>query len=228
MNTITTASIALAAVLTAAGSASAISPFTETFPTGDANWRGDTNAVALGYTPTGGVGAEQDGFVSSSFNFVDSTGGGFGGGVQTLFRGEAFNNASNGAFVGNYNNLDAVSFWVRHDFTEPVNFFIRLSSAINFPSVNFQAPNAVQPNTWTEIVAPLDASQWVLTGTPFEAVLADIGNFQLGVDRLDQSNLPGLDQEITFDLDRVTLVPTPGVAAMLGLAGLAACRRRRG
>lgn len=227
MNTFATASLALAAVFTAAGSASAISPFTETFPTGDANWRGDTNMVTLGYTPTGGVGAEQDGFVSSSFNFVDTTPGGFGGGAQTLFRGEAFNNASNGAFTGDYNNLDAVSFWVRHDNTEPLNFFIRLASAMNFPSVNFQAPTAVQPNTWTEIVAPLDASQWVLTGTPFNAVLADVGNFQVGVDRLAQSNLPGLDQDINFDLDRVSLVPTPSAAAMLGLAGLAAFRRRR-
>ncbi len=224
----TTSLFAAGAVLASAGAAFAIPAFTESFADGPANWRGETNAEFLDYSPTGGV-VENDGFVSEDFNFVDFVPGGFGGGVQTIFRGEASTGASGGAFVGDWNNLTELSFFVRHDAPESLNFFLRLASPFNFPSVNYQAPDAVAPNTWTQIDVPLDASApgWVLTGTPFSDVLANIGNVQIGVDRLADTSLPGQDLVVNFDLDRVSVIPTPGAAGVAVLAGLAAVRRRR-
>jgi hypothetical protein len=226
MTTTTTTILASVVGLALAGAASGIDAFTETFPTGDADWRGFTNAEILDYTPTGGVGVEQDGFVSETFNFVATQPGAFG--AQTLFRGEDATDASGDAFVGDWNNQTELNFWVRHDFDQPLTFFVRLAGPQNFPSINYQSPDAIAPDTWTQISAPLDdASQWVLTGTPFETVLSDIGNVQIGVDRLADTPLPGLDRDVVFDLDRVELIPSPGAIGLAAIAGLAGLRRRR-
>jgi hypothetical protein len=209
-----------------------LAPVTEDFSAGDANWRGVTEGDVLSWFPTGGV--DNGGYVSNSFNFVDTPGDlPEQSDFQTLFRGQDNLDSSGDAFVGDYRDLDTLSFFVRHDAQAPLQFLVRLAQPLNFPAVVYPAfTQFVAPGTWTEIQVPLDGNfPWVIaSGDPtatFDGIASNIGNVQIAVNDLSSTGLPGLDQDITFDLDRVSLIPAPGAAGLLGLAGLAAVRRRR-
>lgn len=222
---------ASAAVTLVAPIAAANLPLIETFPVDDANWRGVTESDVLTWVPTGGADGAGDGYVSNTFNFVDTPGDlpeiqDF----QTMFRGQQNLGSSGGAFARSYVGLDTLSFSVRHDASEPLQFLLRLAGPANFPAVVYPAfTQFVQPGVWTEVTVPLDgAFPWIIAGSgSFDDIVSNIGNVQIAVNDLSSTGLPGLDQDITFDLDSVTLVPAPGAVGALGLAGLAAVRRRR-
>ncbi|HWB20028.1 MAG TPA: hypothetical protein VG711_07000, partial [Phycisphaerales bacterium] len=124
-----------------------------------------------------------------------------------------------------------LSFWVRHDATDvSLTFFARFSTPDNFPAWSGVSFTPVQANTWTQIVIPISLSNPGLfyEGPPggqteFDNVFSNIGHLQIGVFGGD---LAGVDQNVTFDLDHVELVPAPGVLALCGLAGLVRQRRR--
>jgi hypothetical protein len=132
--------------------------------------------------------------------------------------------ASEGIFFGNWleDNVGEFRAMVRHSAPEPLSFFVRFAGPQNFPGVAGNIADPVQPNTWTELVVPIDLAnpQWALEGSPPEAALMNVGRIQLGF--YTPPSLAGIDQEYRFDLDNVTLLPVPEPAtwALMGLAGL--------
>ena len=62
-------------------------------------------------------------------------------------------------------------------------------------------------------------------GSDFATVFSSIGNLQIGV--FVPAALAGVDQSFTFDVDGVTVVPSPPVAALLALSGLLLGKHRR-
>jgi len=209
-----------AAVLSAAATAQVVSPFTEDFEDGLGNWISPNGAETLGTAP------------GNSFASVDQTlsdPAGFG--AVTVLAGTAGNGASGGAFAGDYlaSGIDTLSYDVRHDAATPLAFSLRIATAANFPAVIVfgTAPVAASGEfTTVSFDLSLDNPLLVPEGGPevFETTLRNVGNIQLLTD------VPGPieGETVSFAFDNVTIVPTPGVVATLGLGGLGAMRRRRG
>lgn len=209
-------------VMAAAGVASAqfVGPFTETFEGGVAGWETNDDLVQGPLNVIGSGALDGSAFVSTSQTFG---GGGFGG-VSTVLRGEIDTNASGGALAGNYLTPTATtfSFDVRHNAGQDITFGLRLASAFNFPAVLFENIGTAASGDWTTISFSLTQANATLIGTPYRDVLANIGNVQIFA-----VSAPLTGQTVTLDFDNVAVTPTPGAAAVLGLAGLAATRRRR-
>ncbi|MFG0305534.1 MAG: hypothetical protein ACF8Q5_04900 [Phycisphaerales bacterium JB040] len=205
-----------------AGVALAQSPYTETFDTGNALWA-DAASQPLDWTATGSI--DGTGYVSSTVNAagIDPQ---FG---ALAFRGQVGLGSSGGAFAGDYlsNGIDTISFDVRHDSTDALSFYVRVATPGNFPAVLFLSPVAVTPGEWTTLSFALDESSpfTVPEGGPgtFETVLSGVGNLQIGF----SAPATQTSGDIAVDLDNVSIVPTPATAALLGLGGLVATRRRR-
>lgn len=212
------------AVLAAPAFAATV-PFTETFDADHANWADGSN-MPLSWSAAGG--ADGEGFAFGSFNFQNA---------QTnadliVLRGSQSSGASGGAFVGNWldEGITGFSTYVRHDAAVPMTFFARFAGPMNFPAgvaINF-AP--IPPNQWTLIEIPINAGnpQFVtFEGSTFESVFNSIGNVQIGV-RTPEA-LAGVDTNVTFGLDLVTIVPEPatlGLLAMGAIVGLCGRRKR--
>lgn len=217
-----------ASILTLALSATVatadVSPFTETFSEDNANWA-DQSSVPLDWVSTGG--ADGGGYVTNTFNFVDSSGEGF---PQVLFRGQGNLGSSDGAFVGNWleSNIQTFSFHVRHDAPVALTPFARFATSNNFPSANVIFTEAVEPGEWTEITIDIEPNNplFVFSGGPntFFDVFENLGNIQIG---FEGDPLFGKDIDVVFDLDLVAAVPAPGVLGVFAAAGLLGGRRRR-
>ncbi len=207
-----TAFAAIAAVVASSASA-AVVPFTENFATDAANWTGP--AGPAGYDPAGHIAAETN-VNSAAF------------GVVIALRGQSANNASGGAFVGNWitDGVSALTFSVRHSAPVPMNFGARLTTPVNFPGAIGIDFVPVMPGVWTTVTIPISASYpgWVsFEGSDFNTIFSNIGNVQL-LYSVPQS-LAGTGTLVRVEADDVSIVPAPGVAAVLG-AGLLLRRRR--
>lgn len=207
------ASIMLIAA-TGFASAGIVSPFTETFDTGNANWLdGPQNPATW----------NAGGYLSTSADV--SSAGAFG---LLLFRGQQNQNASGGAFAGNYvaSNIDTISFDIRHDADRDLSFIVRFATANNSPAFVIFSEVAVQANVWTTVSFDISPDNPLLTfaGGTYATVAPQIGNVQVLVNRVDGLTTPLVTG---FDLDNVAITPAPGVAALFGFVGLAASRRRR-
>ncbi|MEO2046099.1 MAG: hypothetical protein ABGX16_05940 [Pirellulales bacterium] len=133
--------------------------------------------------------------------------------------------SSGGAFFGNWiaDGVGKFRAYVRHNAPQPLDFFNRFLSPLNFPggfAIHF-AP--VLPNVWTELTVDLKTSnpQFVtFEGATFADVFDDIGNVQFGVSV--PNGLAGVNQEFTFDLDQVSIsaVPEPTSLALVGMTCL--------
>jgi len=211
----------LAVTYTATSVGAAVVPFTEDFDTDSANWFNAAVTGPVDWVSTGSI--DGGAYVTTGFNFQFSN----PGDNPPLFRGHDSFDSSGDAFVGNWiaDGVTAFSFTVRHNAPEPVPFFARFAPN-SAPGANAVAFAPVQPNVWTTITVPINpAAFFIFEGTTFESTFSSIGRVQIGMNVPD--GLAGLDQLITFDLDKPTIVPAPGVAGLFGLAGLAGLRRRR-
>jgi len=125
--------------------------------------------------------------------------------------------------------VSSFSFSVRHDAPQPLNFFTRFASSMNFPGATAVQFVPVAPDTWTELsVAITDGNPQFVSfeGSSFAAVFSAIGNLQLGVSV--PAGLAGDPATYNFALDRVGVtVPEPAGAALASLASLLCLRRRR-
>lgn len=206
-------------------------PFTENFVSDSANWRDAGGGASLPWVSSGGP--DNSGYASSEFSFASSS----DGDTTTIFRAQDEFGSSDGNFEGDWvaDGVTQFSAFVRHDAPVPLTFFSRFSGPANFPgavAVNF-AP--VLPNTWTEIVIAIDASnpQFVsFEGQNFNTVFsasplngfAGIGHVQLGVSV--GTSIAGNPGTFSFDVDQVSIVPEPASLALLALGGIAILRRR--
>jgi len=222
-------SVVAAAVLTA--SAQAVeNPFTEMFGSDNSGWRDSNAANPLGWVAGGSYNGSS--YATGGFNFVNSV----VDDTPVIFRGQDEFNFSNGAFEGDWIADGVTEFmaFVRHDAPVSLTFFARFSGPDNFPGATAISFIPVAPNMWTPIiieVTPTSPNFISFEGTDFETVFSanpvnnfqGIGHIQIGVSVPD--TLAGLDQSFTFDVDDISVAPTP--ATIIALGGLVALRRRR-
>lgn len=210
---IRTASIVLLGVASLA-SAGIVSPFTESFDTGNANWLDGPQNPAT-WNPGGYLSTSADVNSAGAFGLL-------------LFRAQQNNGSSGGAFAGNYvaSGIDTISFDIRHDADRDLSFIVRFATANNSPAFVIFSEVAVQANVWTTVSFDISPDNPLLTfaGGTYDTVAPQVGNVQVLVDRVDGLTTPLVTG---FDLDNVAITPAPGAAALLGFAGLVAARRRR-
>jgi len=200
-------------------------PFTETFETGANGWL-DAAFQPVETTPSGGP--DGSAFITGTFNFVDFDPVPPVGGFAVMLRGNDANDASGDAFVGDWLDAGVTEFsaFVRHDAPEPLQYFARFATPNNFPGGLILTAEPVQPNVWTELTFDIDPGNplFIPEGpTDFDSLFGNIGNVQLGI---DGEPLAGLDRQIAFDADNVSITPAPASAVSL-LAGLGLAWRRR-
>lgn len=196
-----------------------VSPFTETFDFGGENW-----------TQGSGADVVWDAGVISSTVDVNSAGP-FG---LTVFRAQDGFDSSNDAFVGNYlaGGITSVSFEVLQDSGQDLTFGLRVASSNNSPAFALLTPVVVSSDVWTTLTFKLDFNSpfFFAEGPPgqeeafFNAVMADVGNLQISVNRPDGLVTPLVT---TFSVDNFAIVPSPAGAVLLAMGGLVAARRRR-
>lgn len=207
-----------------AGALGATVPFTEDFDNGSANWANNASQP-LDWIAAGGV--EDGAFATTGFNFAGSQ----ANADLVMIRGSQMLGASGGAFSGNWITNDVTNFdvYVRHDAAVPLTYFVRFASPLNFPGAVAIQFAPVPPHTWTLVQIPIEVSnpQFVtFEGSTFASVFDDIGNVQIGV-RVPQA-LGGMDVDVHFGVDRVSIVPEPAVLMLLnGGTVLGLVRRSR-
>ena len=201
-----------------------VTPFAETFETGTNGWLMGT-FVAPNYQASGAL--DGSAYISSTADL--NSAGPFG---LTVFRGEDNFDASGDAFVGNYleGGMDLITFDFRHNAGEDLGVALRVASSNNFPGFAVELPGLVASGEWVTLSFELSFFNPLLTieGPPtpeaFEMVMVAVGNLQVSVDRPDGLTTPLV---VDFDLDNVTVTPTPSSLALLSIGGLLATRRRR-
>lgn len=182
-------------------------PFTENFSTDTANWKNNGNAD-LTFAPGGGPGDST--YVSTSFVFKSA----FNDQIA-LFRGQSGFDSSGGAFNGDWltEGVNRLTAYVRHDASEPLDFFVRLALAGGSPAVSFVNPQQVQPGTWTQLDFdisfdnPLHTNEGAPTEAFYNNVLSQIGRVQIGVIR--PASLATSPTPVIYGLDQVSIVPEP-------------------
>ena len=204
--------------------AATVVPFTEDFVADSANWRETTGTAGLDWVPAGGP--DGSSYASATFNFLNS----IPDDPAVLFRGHDAFDSSNDAFVGNWiaDGVSQFSFFIRHDASVPLGVFVRFASTGNFPAAAGVEFVPVAANAWTQItigIEPTNPQFVTFEGSDFATIFSSIENLQIGV--FVPAALAGVDQSFTFDVDQVTIVPNPPVAALLALSGLLLGKHRR-
>lgn len=218
-------------ILTAmAGTAGAVTTFTETFDAGAGGW---LNNAAPNATPThvttGGVG--NSGYISYTAASVTATAGSFGSPfTQLMFRANNSADASGDAFVGNWitGGVGTMTVSLRHNHAASLDFYIRIAGSAG-AGASLTTGYTVLPGTWTEITFGITDGNPPFSSygaaPSFSSAFSNIQNLQLGL-YLPEGSYTGL----TMDIDNVgiTVVPEPS-SIMLGVAAMALAftRRRR-
>jgi len=203
-----------------AGLASAVVvPYTEQFDSAASNWSRAAAFSPLTYTGSGGPDGSAFGSMTTSFTTNPL------GDIPILFRGQSNFGSSSGAFVGNWisSGVTAFSFSVRHDGATPFTFFARFAPA-GGPGV-VALVSSIPANEWTTFVVPITPSTpFIYEGTNFN-IFANVARVQVGV-MLDETQA-GTSTAVRFDIDNVSIIPAPSVAAAAACAGVMGLRRRR-
>jgi len=208
----------------ASGGVGPISPFTETFEGGAANWRNANGTTELDWFASGGP--DGSAYASGVLNLSGAS----GFFPPTFMRAQENFDSSGGAFVGNWIAAGVVGFAfdIRHDLPEPITITTRFATPDNNPGASTESPFMVMPNTWTRITLDLtpDSPDIISFGSgDYQMVFEDIGRIQFGLNV--PASLAGQNIDGRFDIDNAgVIVPAPGSLALaLGL-GLLARRRR--
>lgn len=216
MRSLVSAVVLLAGV--SGASAQLVNAFTETFDAGSEGWLAGT------FSP---LDFDASGFVSSTADI--SAAGPFG---LTLFRGHDDFDASGDAFVGDYltSGITTVSFDIRHDYTDALDFALRIATPGNSPGFAIELSESVFFGEWTTVTFDLDPNNPLYTPEGpagfgfFAGVMTDVGNLQISL--TPPAGLP-VGTFVTFDLDNAKITPSPGAFAPFCIGLLAAARRRR-
>lgn len=214
-------SIFAALTIAATTAHAVVVPFTEDFNADSSNWFNAPITAPLDWMSSGGP--DGGAYATENINFQ------FNGAADmpALFRGEASFGSSGGAFVGDWitAGVTEISFAVRHNAPTPMTFFARFAPSAA-PGANAVEFTPVLPNVWTTITVAIDPSTpFFYEGTTFESTFGSIGRVQIGLFGLD--GVAGVDQDYTFDLDKVSITPSPSAAGLLAIGGVAFVRRRR-
>ena len=200
----------------------AINPFAEDFLAGASGWVEADAITAPTFVPGGGPDSPADSFISTTHNFVNDS----GSSTPILFQGSDVLATSGGAFDGDYiaAGVNQISFNIRHFASAPLSMYYRVAPQFGpgFVAVDF-AP--VLPGQWTTITLDLSPTSpnLIPEGTVYADIFSNVQLFQIGV---AFPSIAGTDAPFEFQLDDVTLAPTPATALLL--AGLPlVCRRRR-
>lgn len=203
----------VAGTLVSAASAG-VSAFTETFDNGNANWLDGSQNPAT--WEAGSLTTTADVASAGTFGLL-------------LFRAQDNADSSGDAFVGDYvaNQINRISFDIRHDADRDLLFIVRFATSNNSPAFVIFSDVSVAANEWTNVSFDISPDNPLLTfaGGSYATVAPIVGNVQVLVDRVDGLTTPLVTN---FDLDNVRIVPAPGAAAVLAMGGLVAARRRRG
>jgi len=216
--------ILLTIASTASASLGGVVPAVENFETGANGWL-QGSFVAPTISASGAL--DGSAYISSSADL--NSAGPFG---LSVFRGEDAFDASGDAFVGNYlaSGINRVTFDFRHNANIDLNVALRVAGSNNFPGMGVELPSLVAGGQWVTLGFDLDFSNPLVTleGPPtedfFNSVMEAVGNLQVSIARPDGLDTPMV---VDFDLDNVTITPTPSSLALLTLGGLVGIRRRR-
>lgn len=205
----------IAAIASANASATTV-PFSEDFPTDNANWK-DTNYADLTHVASGGP--DGSSYVNASFSFEFSS----EDDATVLFRGHDEFNFSGNNFVGNWNadGVATLTAQFRHNAPVPLSFFARTSSPAGFPGAVAVQFGVALPNVWTEVVFDVTpSSPQIVTyeGSDWASVFSNIGHVQLGVSV--PASLEGDAGTYSFDLDQVAIALPEPSTLMLGSLGM--------
>ena len=229
MRSILALAAAVAATFSMIGSAQALTlGFTEEFATNVSGWE-NAGALPLTWEADGGPDASSN--ASTTFNWFGFSNP-FGGG-PVIFRGASADDASGGAFVGNWltGGVTTISAWFYQETGTALTPFIRFASSFNFPGAVINGTTPVPTNTWTQVVFDIDPLNPLCfgEGVTCDVALSNVGNVQFGTDA--PASLVATDQAYYLAIDKIGIntVPEPATGLMLAAAllGLGAARRRR-
>lgn len=147
-------------------------------------------------------------------------------------------NSSGDAFRRNWEaeGIRRVSAYVKHDFTDPLNYFMRVAFAGPmgaFPGGTYLATTPVAPNTWTQLTFDVSPNSpqlppGGLEGATWHDVFKDVGfvTFGVAIPNGQAANAAFYN----FGIDKVTIsTPEPSsvLLAATAIVGFAATSRRR-
>lgn len=218
---------AVAATFSMIGSAQALTiGYTEEFATNVTGWE---NSASLPLTFEASGGPDGSSNASTTFNWFGFSNP-FGGG-PVIFRAAASDNASGGAFIGDWlaGGVTTISAWFYQETSETLTPFIRFASSFNFPGAVINSTTPIAPNTWTQVVFDIDPLNPLCfgEGVTCAVALSNVGNVQFGTNA--PAALIATNQAYDLAIDKVGIntVPEPATGMMLGvaLAGLGAFGR---
>ncbi|MFN0010694.1 MAG: hypothetical protein ACKVS8_03520 [Phycisphaerales bacterium] len=222
------------ACVAASASGALVVPFTETFATDAARWSDRSAFRELSFLASGGP--DGSAYASGNNTFTANAAGDF----AVVSRGQGNFNSSNSNFVGNWitGAVSTFSIDLRQQTGAPLQMFLRFVTAANFPGAAYTIPFLIPHNTWTNVVISIDAFNPGFTYESFRNPMDP--NFQTlafgdafsALSRVQvavavPATLAGTTTSVVFDIDNVRIVPGPGAAALIGMVGVVATRRRR-
>lgn len=177
------------------------------------NWGGGSTSYSN--PGTGGVGGANDGYLRVE---------------NDLFEAQLGARALDAAYTGDWTAAGAtgLSFWLRDvSQTNPIEIHVGIGQA--FGNFWLYTPGFNLTSEWQEFSVDFsDPSQWtrIIGGGTFEDALTVVDRVLFRHDLAPFNQQPNFIMA-GFGIDRITILPTPGAAGVLGLATLAALRRRR-